>query len=308
MSPSLSHSPSHLRDDQSLVLPWGQQQQQDGRIQQARAVLGAGLWEAISEPIVSTEESASDLKPSSKMYEVPAERLNSYSCNGRCGAGCTGTALENAYTQDCFSHDICSWFNGASGASRLIVLMLNPTTATDVFKAIPIAVMLTMQLSTIRSPVLQSAAARLIHRKLPRYLPQVRCARSASNVPVKAAAIAANSPEKTPIYGAVSRCTAEWSCILGQRFDPCVETRYSAQWLLHAVSTMGELPPHWPTFRVHPYGTTANTIFHWQRCLCFLHSLSYCASIAASNLQQGLVPCVCMIHWAQQVAWSVFTR
>ncbi|OAL49016.1 hypothetical protein IQ07DRAFT_654515 [Pyrenochaeta sp. DS3sAY3a] len=40
-----------------------------------------------------------------------------YSCNGRCGAGCTGTALGNAYTQDCFSHDICSWFNNASGGA-----------------------------------------------------------------------------------------------------------------------------------------------------------------------------------------------
>ncbi|KXT13797.1 hypothetical protein AC579_2343 [Pseudocercospora musae] len=40
-----------------------------------------------------------------------------YSCNGRCGAGCTGTAVGNAYTQDCFSHDICSWFNNASGGS-----------------------------------------------------------------------------------------------------------------------------------------------------------------------------------------------
>ncbi|VUC37986.1 unnamed protein product [Clonostachys rosea] len=40
-----------------------------------------------------------------------------YSCNGRCGAGCTGTAVGNAYTQDCFSHDICSYFNSASGGS-----------------------------------------------------------------------------------------------------------------------------------------------------------------------------------------------
>ncbi|KAM0287143.1 hypothetical protein ACHAO9_007901 [Fusarium lateritium] len=35
-----------------------------------------------------------------------------YSCNGRCGA-----ALGNVYTQDCFSHDICSYFNSASGGS-----------------------------------------------------------------------------------------------------------------------------------------------------------------------------------------------
>ncbi|KAK7183449.1 hypothetical protein DPSP01_010557 [Paraphaeosphaeria sporulosa] len=40
-----------------------------------------------------------------------------YSCNGRCGAGCTGTALGNVYTQDCFSHDICSYFNNASGGA-----------------------------------------------------------------------------------------------------------------------------------------------------------------------------------------------
>ncbi|KAF2126959.1 hypothetical protein P153DRAFT_388277 [Dothidotthia symphoricarpi CBS 119687] len=40
-----------------------------------------------------------------------------YSCNGRCGAGCTGTAVGNAYTQDCFSHDACSWFNNAKGGA-----------------------------------------------------------------------------------------------------------------------------------------------------------------------------------------------
>ncbi|KAG9256532.1 uncharacterized protein F5Z01DRAFT_671788 [Emericellopsis atlantica] len=40
-----------------------------------------------------------------------------YSCNGRCGAGCSGTALGNAYTLDCFSHDICSYFNNASGGA-----------------------------------------------------------------------------------------------------------------------------------------------------------------------------------------------
>ncbi|KAF5651928.1 hypothetical protein F25303_3648 [Fusarium sp. NRRL 25303] len=41
-----------------------------------------------------------------------------YSCNGRCGAGCSGTAIGNVYTQDCFSHDICSYFNSASGGAR----------------------------------------------------------------------------------------------------------------------------------------------------------------------------------------------
>lgn len=40
-----------------------------------------------------------------------------YSCNGRCGADCTGAALGNVYTQDCFSHDICSFFNHASGGA-----------------------------------------------------------------------------------------------------------------------------------------------------------------------------------------------
>ncbi|RAH46675.1 uncharacterized protein BO95DRAFT_360626 [Aspergillus brunneoviolaceus CBS 621.78] len=40
-----------------------------------------------------------------------------YSCNGRCGAGCTGTAIGNVYTQDCWSHDICSYFNNASGGA-----------------------------------------------------------------------------------------------------------------------------------------------------------------------------------------------
>ncbi|KAK2002386.1 hypothetical protein LX36DRAFT_652309 [Colletotrichum falcatum] len=38
-----------------------------------------------------------------------------YSCNGRCGSGCTGTSLGSVYTQDCFSHDICSYFNNATG-------------------------------------------------------------------------------------------------------------------------------------------------------------------------------------------------
>ncbi|KAH8432431.1 uncharacterized protein LDX57_010067 [Aspergillus melleus] len=43
-----------------------------------------------------------------------------YSCNGRCGAGCSGSALGNVYTQDCFSHDICSYFNSASGGARYV--------------------------------------------------------------------------------------------------------------------------------------------------------------------------------------------
>lgn len=45
-----------------------------------------------------------------------------YSCNGRCGAACDGGPLRgslgNAYTQDCWSHDICSWFNNAEGGPK----------------------------------------------------------------------------------------------------------------------------------------------------------------------------------------------
>ncbi|KAK4210537.1 hypothetical protein QBC37DRAFT_474975 [Rhypophila decipiens] len=40
-----------------------------------------------------------------------------YSCNGRCGAGCSGAAVGNVYTEDCFSHDICSYFYSASGGA-----------------------------------------------------------------------------------------------------------------------------------------------------------------------------------------------
>ncbi|KAL4865504.1 hypothetical protein BDV12DRAFT_200037 [Aspergillus spectabilis] len=50
-------------------------------------------------------------------YGTNSAGSGDYSCNGRCGAGCSGTALGNAYTQDCFSHDICSYFNNASGGS-----------------------------------------------------------------------------------------------------------------------------------------------------------------------------------------------
>ncbi|KAF8857750.1 hypothetical protein BDZ45DRAFT_592291 [Acephala macrosclerotiorum] len=38
-------------------------------------------------------------------------------CNGRCGVGCDGVAVGNAYTQDCFTHDICSYFEDASGGA-----------------------------------------------------------------------------------------------------------------------------------------------------------------------------------------------
>ncbi|KAH6693554.1 hypothetical protein F5X68DRAFT_187373 [Plectosphaerella plurivora] len=51
-------------------------------------------------------------------YGANSAGSGDYSCNGRCGAGCSGTALGNVYTQDCFSHDICSYFNNASGGAR----------------------------------------------------------------------------------------------------------------------------------------------------------------------------------------------
>ncbi|KAI9154941.1 hypothetical protein HJFPF1_07502 [Paramyrothecium foliicola] len=58
-----------------------------------------------------------------------------YSCNGRCGAGCSGFALGNVYTQDCFSHDVCSYFNSASGGARYAGSFLQRksqlTTASD---------------------------------------------------------------------------------------------------------------------------------------------------------------------------------
>ncbi|KAL5041483.1 hypothetical protein BDW71DRAFT_201352 [Aspergillus fruticulosus] len=53
----------------------------------------------------------------SSNYSTNSAGEGDYSCNCRCGAGCTGTALGNTYTQDCFSHDICSYFENASGGS-----------------------------------------------------------------------------------------------------------------------------------------------------------------------------------------------
>ncbi|KAF2174284.1 hypothetical protein M409DRAFT_62361 [Zasmidium cellare ATCC 36951] len=35
-----------------------------------------------------------------------------YGCIGRCGIGCNGISVGSVYTQQCFSHDICSWFGG----------------------------------------------------------------------------------------------------------------------------------------------------------------------------------------------------
>ncbi|PYI01255.1 hypothetical protein BO78DRAFT_464811 [Aspergillus sclerotiicarbonarius CBS 121057] len=50
-------------------------------------------------------------------YGENSDGEGDYSCNGRCGTGCTGFALGNVYTQDCFSHDMCSYFNDASGGA-----------------------------------------------------------------------------------------------------------------------------------------------------------------------------------------------
>ncbi|KAJ5355509.1 uncharacterized protein N7496_012721 [Penicillium cataractarum] len=50
-------------------------------------------------------------------YGTNSAGSGDYSCNGRCGTGCSGTAAGNVYTQDCFSHDICSYFNNASGGA-----------------------------------------------------------------------------------------------------------------------------------------------------------------------------------------------
>ncbi|CAL8584662.1 hypothetical protein XPA_010250 [Xanthoria parietina] len=36
---------------------------------------------------------------------------------GICGAGCAGFGLGNVYTQNCFNHDICSFFNNAAGGA-----------------------------------------------------------------------------------------------------------------------------------------------------------------------------------------------
>ena len=55
-------------------------------------------------------------------FGINQSNQGNYSCNGRCGAGCNegpfGGRLGNAYTQDCWSHDICSWFNNAKGGSK----------------------------------------------------------------------------------------------------------------------------------------------------------------------------------------------
>ena len=37
-----------------------------------------------------------------------------YDCQGRCGAGCDGLSHGNAYTLECWSHDICSYFYNAT--------------------------------------------------------------------------------------------------------------------------------------------------------------------------------------------------
>ncbi|KAK1968812.1 hypothetical protein LY78DRAFT_402951 [Colletotrichum sublineola] len=51
-------------------------------------------------------------------FGADAEGKGDYSCMGRCGAGCSGRALVgNVYTQDCFTHDVCSYFNNARGGA-----------------------------------------------------------------------------------------------------------------------------------------------------------------------------------------------
>ncbi|OJJ42303.1 hypothetical protein ASPZODRAFT_77270 [Penicilliopsis zonata CBS 506.65] len=50
-------------------------------------------------------------------YGTNSDDEGDYSCNGRCGEGCTGFSIGNVYTQDCFSHDICSYFNDATGGA-----------------------------------------------------------------------------------------------------------------------------------------------------------------------------------------------
>ncbi|QSZ36204.1 hypothetical protein DSL72_007330 [Monilinia vaccinii-corymbosi] len=50
-------------------------------------------------------------------FGINALTAGNYSCNGRCGAGCTGAAVGNYYTQDCWNHDICSYFNNALGGA-----------------------------------------------------------------------------------------------------------------------------------------------------------------------------------------------
>lgn len=49
---------------------------------------------------------------------VVANNTFSYACNGRCGTACDGVALGNVYTQDCYTHDICSYFELSTDGAR----------------------------------------------------------------------------------------------------------------------------------------------------------------------------------------------
>src|SRR5690242_11366807 len=80
---------------------------------------------------------------------------SSYSCNGRCGAGCSGTAIGNAYTQDCFSHDVCSWFNNASGGARYVSEVRIGLVSTDKIEVMRTVAQRTTQRSMTRSWALQ---------------------------------------------------------------------------------------------------------------------------------------------------------
>lgn len=84
----------------------------------------------------------------------------SYSCNGRCGAGCSGTAVGNAYTQDCFSHDVCSWFNNASGGARYVLKAYIEPACTDKIQVMRIVAQHTTLRSMTRFWVLQMGADR----------------------------------------------------------------------------------------------------------------------------------------------------
>ncbi|PWY66777.1 hypothetical protein BO70DRAFT_390610 [Aspergillus heteromorphus CBS 117.55] len=65
----------------------------------------------------SAGESCSYVGVVGSNYGENSDGEGDYSCNGRCGTGCTGFALGNVYTQHCFSHDMCSYFNDASGGA-----------------------------------------------------------------------------------------------------------------------------------------------------------------------------------------------
>ncbi|KAI7779941.1 hypothetical protein LA080_000153 [Diaporthe eres] len=74
---------------------------------------------ALMGPVIAmpTTPASPLLKRSVTCLTVGASATATYSCNGRCGSGCSGVGLGNVYSQDCFSHDICSYFNDATGGA-----------------------------------------------------------------------------------------------------------------------------------------------------------------------------------------------